>query len=201
MSSDGSVRTIRCAVNAELIVKGSRFIAQVVRINDETEAKRIISRLWEAHPRARHVCYAYRLGPDGHIFRAYDDGEPGGSAGSPILNRLRSHGISNCLATVVRYFGGTKLGVPGLISAYSDTVEVALTDALTVEEYASVTITIRYGHASIGSVDRVIAQQRLEVVSMVFDTDVSTQIKVRSSDLQLVESELARTLGVTLMKG
>jgi uncharacterized YigZ family protein len=200
MSQPGEILTLTHPVSAELTVKGSRFIARVQRIASETEAKQAVSALWDAHPGARHVCFAYRLGPDGDIYRAYDDGEPGGSAGLPILNRLRSHALSNCLASVVRYFGGTKLGVPGLIAAYSDSVEMALANAEKTVETPTAFLTLHYDHGLIGQVDRWVAQRRLSVVQRDFGTDVRISLKVGLQQLPDVEADLARLAGVTYLK-
>lgn len=198
--NQGVVRTLRAPASAEVSVKGSRFIARVKRIGNEAEAKAEVNALWEAHPGARHVCFAYRLGPDGDIYRAYDDGEPGGSAGLPILNRLRSHGLSNCLATVVRYFGGTKLGVPGLIAAYSESVEMALAQVDTIEEVPSTLITISYGHHLIGPMGRWMAQRKIEVESREFGAEVRIKMKVASSDVREIVAELSRKAEVTVIK-
>ena len=98
--------------------KGSKFIAYAYPFKDEANLKDIIADLKSQHPKARHHCYAYRLSPDRSVFRVNDDGEPSGTAGRPILNVLLSMDVTNILVVVVRYFGGTLLGVPGLINAY-----------------------------------------------------------------------------------
>ena len=98
--------------------KQSKFIGYAYPINSELEAKEKIETIKAQHPKATHHCYAYKLGFDNNNYRAYDDGEPNGTAGKPILNQINSLGLTNCLVIVVRYFGGTKLGVSGLIDAY-----------------------------------------------------------------------------------
>jgi uncharacterized YigZ family protein len=98
--------------------KGSRFLSYIYPILEESAVKSILLRLRKDHPKARHICYAYRWGSDPTYHRINDDGEPNGTAGNPILNQLKSHELSNTLLAVVRYFGGSLLGVPGLINAY-----------------------------------------------------------------------------------
>ena len=115
-------------------VKGSRFIARALPVTDRPEVDRVLAGLRVRFPDASHICYAYRLAgvSEQPVEYSTDDGEPGRSAGVPILNTLRRHQLVDCLAWVVRYFGGTKLGIPGLIAAYGRAVEMALVDARTV---------------------------------------------------------------------
>ena len=115
-------------------VKGSRFIARALPVTDRPEVDRALAGLRGRFPDASHICYAYRLAgvSEQPVEYSTDDGEPGRSAGVPILNTLRRHQLVDCLAWVVRYFGGTKLGIPGLIAAYGRAVEMALADAQTV---------------------------------------------------------------------
>ncbi len=126
---------------AEHRVKGSRFIARTVPVTDRPEVDRVLAGLRDRLPDATHICYAYRLAGTGEqpVEFSTDAGEPGRSAGVPILNTLRRHELVDCLAWVARYFGGTKLGIPGLIAAYGRAVEMALTDAQTVPWVTMVT--------------------------------------------------------------
>lgn len=122
--------------------KGSKFVAYGYAIRDTVDVSEYLSALRSLHPKATHICYAYRLGVHGENYRANDDGEPSGTAGLPILNEITSHGYSGILIAVVRYYGGTKLGVPGLINAYKTVAkevlsscepkEIVLTDKLTI---------------------------------------------------------------------
>ncbi len=108
--------------------KSSKFIAYSFMVTSEEEVKSTIEELWNEHPKATHICYAYRIGADGNRYRANDDGEPSGTAGKPILSQIDSAQFSDCLVAVVRYYGGTKLGVSGLINAY----KVAAKDCLNI---------------------------------------------------------------------
>ncbi len=113
--------------------KASKFIGFAYHVQDEHEIKIKLEELRKLHPKATHHCYAYRLGLDKHNFRCNDDGEPNGTAGKPILGQLDSFGITNCLLIIVRYFGGTKLGVSGLIEAYKACAKATL-EATTITE-------------------------------------------------------------------
>lgn len=127
-------KTITSPTQAEFKDKGSRFIAFAYPIRTLADVKKYLDPLKEEHHKARHWCYAYRLGVDGTQFRANDDGEPSGSAGRPILGQIDSVGVTDVLVVVVRYFGGTLLGVPGLIHAYKEATAQALAVAEVVEK-------------------------------------------------------------------
>jgi uncharacterized YigZ family protein len=118
--------TIEKPSTAEFKDRGSRFLAYAFPIASAEEFKKRIRELREEHPKAAHHCFAYRIGTDGNNFRAGDDGEPSGSAGKPILGQIDSKGLTNLAVVVVRYFGGTLLGVPGLINAYKTAASLAL---------------------------------------------------------------------------
>lgn len=118
--------TIEKPSTAEFKDRGSRFVAYAFAISGVEDFKKRIKELKEEHPKAVHHCFAYRLGTDGTNYRSSDDGEPSGSAGKPILNTIDSKGLTNAAVVVVRYFGGTLLGVPGLINAYKTAASFAL---------------------------------------------------------------------------
>jgi len=114
--------------------KGSKFYAFTYHVQDESEVKAIIDLLWKEHPGACHVCYAFKLGYDGKLYRAADDGEPSNSAGQPILGQINAFGVTQVLVAVVRYYGGTKLGVGGLMHAYRVAAKEALENSEVVEK-------------------------------------------------------------------
>jgi uncharacterized YigZ family protein len=114
--------------------KGSKFLGFAIKVRNESEVKSFLDQLRKEHPGACHVCYAFKLGTEGKIFRASDDGEPNNSAGQPILGQINSFGVTQVLVAVVRYFGGTKLGVRGLIQAYRAAAKEALENAGTTLE-------------------------------------------------------------------
>ncbi len=126
MSLPDHYNTIEKPSFAEFKDRGSRFLAYAFPILSADDFKKRIKALKEEHPKAVHHCFAYRIGTDGNNFRAGDDGEPSGSAGKPILGQIDSKGLTNIAVVVVRYFGGTLLGVPGLINAYKTATSLAL---------------------------------------------------------------------------
>lgn len=126
MSSTNHYNTIERESVAEYKDRGSRFLGYAFPINTVEEFKKRLKSLKEEHPKAAHFCSAYRIGLDGNSYRASDDGEPAGSAGKPILGQLDTKGVTNAAIVVVRYFGGTLLGVPGLINAYKMSSSLAL---------------------------------------------------------------------------
>ncbi len=136
MSQVFSYQTIAQPVESELKEKGSKFFGFAFPVADENEIKSYLNHLKEIHPKATHHCYAWRLGTDENLFRVQDDGEPSGTAGKPILGQIDRFGLTNCLVVSVRYFGGTKLGVSGLISAYKTNAGETLEQAdIVVKEF------------------------------------------------------------------
>ena len=127
---------------------GSRFLAFACPVETEEEVKEIVDALRKEYHDARHHCFAYRLGLDGARWRANDDGEPSGSAGRPILGQIDSAGLSDVLVVVVRYFGGVKLGIPGLIRAYKTATQEALAAAQAVEKTAARRFRITFDYLS-----------------------------------------------------
>jgi uncharacterized YigZ family protein len=127
-------RTIQNAAVSEHKEKASRFLAHAYEVNTPSEIKDIIYTLSKLHPKAVHICYAYRLGIDKNNFRVHDDGEPSNTAGKPILQAIDSYDVTNILIAVVRYYGGTKLGVSGLIKAYKTSAREALEKAGQLEK-------------------------------------------------------------------
>ncbi|HUH74204.1 MAG TPA: YigZ family protein [Chitinophagales bacterium] len=128
-----SYRTISTAVTSLIKEKGSKFYGFAFPVTNEEEIKTHLEELRNLHPKATHHCYAWRLGSDGHQFRANDDGEPTNTAGKPILGQIDAFEITNCLIVSIRYFGGTKLGVSGLITAYKNSAKETLNLAVVLE--------------------------------------------------------------------
>jgi uncharacterized YigZ family protein len=130
--------------------RGSKFIGYAFPVTNEKEIKEHLQHLKKIHPSAGHVCYAFRINPMNEYWRANDDGEPSSSAGKPILGQIRSMGLQNVLVAVVRYFGGTLLGVPGLIHAYKQTAIEALQQAVLVEKTVTLEITATVSYDKMG---------------------------------------------------
>ena len=172
---------------------GSRFIAHAYPVETEEEVRSIVSALRKDYYDARHHCYAYRLGYKGDVFRASDDGEPAGSSGRPILGQIDSNGLSDVLVVVVRYFGGIKLGIPGLIRAYKTSTADAISNANIVEKIASRRFRVVFGYMSMNSVMKVMKDLNLSQSNQQFDMECSLQTVVR---LTLVDSFLERMADV-----
>lgn len=145
-------RTITTAATSDFRDRGSKFFGFAYPVNDVDEVKEKVKALKKEHPKAVHFCYAFRIGTDGILFRANDDGEPSGSAGKPILGQIDSAGITNVLVVVVRYFGGSLLGVPGLINAYKTATADALAGAATIEKWIEQKLTITFDYPAMSEV-------------------------------------------------
>ena len=144
-----SYDTIKSPVeNMLLKEKGSKFIGFAFPVENEKEVKEALGKVKEEHPKATHHCYAFRIGINGENYRANDDGEPSGSAGLPIYNQLLAHQITNVLVVVIRYYGGTKLGVGGLVKTYKESAKLTLEQAqiITKELESEIEIRFRFSH-------------------------------------------------------
>lgn len=178
-------RSIEAASEGLFKDNGSRFIALAYPVESEDQVKEIVAGLKKEYHDARHHCYAYRLGHRGDRFRANDDGEPSGSAGRPILGQIDAAGLSDILVVVVRYFGGIKLGIPGLIRAYKTSTADALAKAGVVEKVAGLSFRVRYDYLDMNAVMKVLKDLSLPVSGQIFDTQCSVDVRVR---LTIVET-------------
>ena len=169
---------------------GSRFIALAYPVETEAEVKEIVASLRKEYHDARHHCYAYRLGYKADVFRSSDDGEPSGSAGRPILGQIDSAGLSDVLVVVVRYFGGIKLGIPGLIRAYKTSTADALGNASIVTKIATQRFLVEFDYLSMNSVMKVLKDLDLQPRSQDFGESCSLEVAVRLSSLQIFKEKL-----------
>jgi uncharacterized YigZ family protein len=174
---------------------GSRFIAHAYPVETEDEVKEIVAALKKEYYDARHHVYAYRLGYLGDKFRANDDGEPSGSSGRPVLGQIDSNGLSDILVVVVRYFGGIKLGIPGLIRAYKTATADALANAEIVEKIASRMYRVHFGYMSMNSVMKVFKDMGLEQKNQQFDMECSMDTSVRLSQVDTFLERIADVEG------
>ncbi len=161
--------------------KGSKFLAYAYAIEDESELDFYLELLHDEHPKARHYCYAYKLGLDQNRYRANDDGEPSGTAGKPILGQILSYELTNLLIIVVRYFGGTKLGASGLIQAYKEAAKEALQAATIIEKYISVSYILKFDYEHMGHIMNVLKETEAEITAKSFDDTCRVHISVRQS--------------------
>ena len=158
---------------------GSRFIAKAYPVEGEEEIKQIVASIRKEYHDARHHCYAYRLGYKGDRFRANDDGEPSGSAGRPILGQIDSLGLSDILVVVVRYFGGIKLGIPGLIRAYKTSTADALAQAEIVDKVAGKFFRVTFDYLSMNGVMKVLKDMGLTPSAQDFGMECALDVRVR----------------------
>ena len=192
-----SYRTIARPSEGAYREKGSRFLAFAYPVTTEAEVKAHISRLEKKYFDARHHCYAWMLGVEAKLFRTFDDGEPNHSAGDPILGQIRSKGLTNVLVIVVRYFGGVKLGVGGLISAYKTAAEDALNSAEMVVRQVNESVRIVYDYAATPEVMRLVKEFDLNIKSQKFGADCEL-----IADYRLADGEkLFEKLGLMIARG
>ena len=163
--------------------KGSKFISYAYPIQDEKEAKERLTYLWSFHPDATHICYAYRLGLEGENYRANDDGEPSGSAGLPIYNQIVSKEITFVLVASVRYYGGTKLGVGGLVRAYKLSAQLVLEESKIVERHLTEKIQFDFSYEDQGNVMRNVDKFNAEVISTEFTDTCNLIVRIRKENL------------------
>ncbi len=156
--------TIEKSGSAEFKDRGSKFIAIAQPIATVEEFKQALNEIKKLHPKATHHCFAYRLGLDGNAFRVSDDGEPSGTAGRPILGQIDSKGLTGVLVVVVRYFGGTLLGVPGLINAYKSAASLALQITPLVQKQVEKEFVVQFDYTRIGEIMALAKQYNCRVV-------------------------------------
>ena len=164
--------------------KNSKFFGYAFPITTEEEIKEILERLRKEHFSARHWCYAYQIGTEKIQYRANDDGEPNNSAGMPIYGQIQSFEVTNVLVVVVRYFGGVKLGVGGLISAYKITAQMALENSEIIERTIDKHFIISFGYANMNKVMRIIKEKNLQIVSQKMEMDCEIEISIRKKSVQ-----------------
>ncbi len=162
--------------------KGSRFLAFAFPVESEAEINIILENVRKEFHDARHHCYAWRLGADLSSFRAVDDGEPGNSAGKPILGQIISFQLTNLLVIVVRYFGGTLLGVGGLMQAYKTASMEALKNANILKKYVFATYLLKFRYEDMNTVMKVLKDMNLEQWDQKFELNCELKLKVRKSD-------------------
>mgnify|MGYP001404457867 CR=1 FL=1 len=168
--------------------KGSKFFGYAFPIQNEIDVKRNIDLLKEKHKSAGHFCYAYRLGVNGNTHKLSDDGEPNNSAGMPILGQLRAKNITNALVVIVRYFGGTKLGVGGLISAYKTTSKQSLDTCKIRTLYIEEIILVHFSYNELSHVMRIVKKFSLKILEQHQELECWLKILVKKRDLKLVKS-------------
>ncbi|HEY0895138.1 MAG TPA: YigZ family protein [Sphingobacteriaceae bacterium] len=191
-------KTIAAASEGIFRDRGSKFIGLAYPIRSEEEIREIIARLRSEHPKARHFCTAFRLTPDRSVFRVNDDGEPSGSAGRPILNTMLSADVTNILVVVVRYFGGTLLGVPGLINAYKTATAEALRAATIIEKTVNDVYRLRFEYLQMNDVMKIIKDEGLPVLTQQFDNSCLVEAEIRQAQVNGVLSKFDKIPNLTV---
>lgn len=197
---DDHFLTISSVSEGEYKDKGSKFLAFAYPVSSEEEIKEILQSKKKEYYDARHVCYAYRLGfPDEH-YRVNDDGEPSGTAGKPIYGQILSAGITDVLILVVRYFGGTKLGVSGLINAYREAARSAIEENRIKQQIITKTLKINFSYERLNDVMRVLKDEQLSDYTQDFQLDCKMDISIRLSEYDKITNRLLGIYGINLRK-
>jgi uncharacterized YigZ family protein len=192
--------TIETPSVAEFNERGSKFTAYTFPITDTNQFKEQLAIIKKEHPKATHHCFAYRLGLDGNTYRVSDDGEPSGSAGRPILGQIDSKQLTNVLIIVVRYFGGTLLGVPGLINAYKTAAALALQVIPVVRKPVEVTYSLQFDYTIMNDVMMIVKQNNCTVISQDMQLFCRMSIGVPKTRLEEVLYKFKDINAVELVK-
>ncbi|MCD7963185.1 MAG: YigZ family protein [Rikenellaceae bacterium] len=181
MRAEDTYNTITGYTEGYLREKGSKFHSYAWHVETEEEIKEIVDEMRKKFYDATQRCYAWRLGPKGEKFRANDDGEPSGTAGKPILGQLLSRDLTYTMVMVVRYFGGTKLGVPGLIAAYKDSAAEVLDNCNIVMKTENAVYDINFGYLVMNDIMKVIKEFSPEIIEQAFDNECLMSVSIRKS--------------------
>ena len=184
---DDTFKTI-ASTSTEILFKekNSKFFGLAFPVTSEDEIKSILYNLRKQHFGAGHFCYAFQLGTDSISFRANDDGEPSNSAGMPIYGQIQSFGLTNILVVVVRFFGGVKLGVGGLISAYKTAAQMTLEEAEIIEKTIDIHFQISFDYKNMNKVMRIIKEKNLEIISQQMEESCLIEISTRKKNAEMI---------------
>lgn len=180
--------------------KNSKFFSYAYPITSEEEIKIFLEILRKKHHGAVHFCYAYQIGVDKIQYRANDDGEPSNSAGMPIYGQIQSFGITNVLIVVVRFFGGIKLGVGGLISAYKIAAQMALESALIIEKTINEYFIITFDYKNMNKVMRIIKEKNIEIVTQKMELSCEIEITTRKKNAEIIFDIFDALFEITIKK-
>ena len=178
--------------------KGSKFIASAFTVTSEEEVKAALAETKKKYYDARHHCYAYIIGPDKSCFRSSDDGEPAGTAGKPILNQLLSYDVTNTCIIVVRYFGGIKLGVSGLINAYKTAARDALDNAQIIEKTVDEVYGVEFNYPLMNEVMRILKEEGLEPIYTRFEMNCYLEFSTRKNNAEKIVTKFKNLYGASI---
>ena len=166
--------------------KSSKFYGYAFPVSNEEEIKKHLDNLRKKHPGAVHFCYAYQIGTEKITYRANDDGEPSNSAGAPIYGQIQSLGLTNILIVIVRFFGGIKLGVGGLIVAYKTAAQMSLENAEIIEKTINIHHSISFDYKNMNKVMRIIKEKNLEKISQKMELNCEIEIATRKKNAEII---------------
>ncbi|MDY2587679.1 IMPACT family protein [Winogradskyella aquimaris] len=199
MSETDTYKTISKSSIGELFKdKNSKFIGYVYPVENEDQIKIHLDEVKKEHHSARHWCYAYQLGTEILIYRANDDGEPNNSAGMPIYGQIQSFDLTNILVIVVRYYGGTKLGVSGLINAYKTSAQLAIESSQIIENTINRKFTLKFEYKNMSKVMRILKEKQIEIDRQLLELDCLLEISVRKSNANEVFEFFSQFFGVEI---
>lgn len=194
---EDTYKTLKCLSEGLYREKGSKFIAIAIPVNSEEEVKEKLAELRKEYHDARHHCYAYILGYDKSAYRINDDGEPSGTAGRPIYGQLLSKDLTNTLVVVIRYFGGVKLGVSGLINAYKTAAKEALESAIIIEKQIEETYRLFFNYSAMNNVMKILKGDEISILFQNYDDQNIVDFKVRKRDAERVLDALKKIEGLS----
>ncbi len=174
--------------------KGSKFIGFAYPVNSEEEIKERLNHLYDIHPKATHHCYAFRLGISGENYRANDDGEPSGSAGLPIYNQLLAHQITNVLVVVIRYYGGTKLGVGGLVKTYKESAKYTLEEAKIITKELESFLEIKFKFDQQNVIFSLLNRNSAQILDFDAQQICTIKAKIKSAQKESISDQLSEML-------
>ena len=178
--------------------KGSKFFAFAYPVSTEEEIKLLQKELRKKYYDARHHCYAFMLGQEKKVYRASDDGEPSNSSGPPILGQILSHNLTNILIVVIRYFGGTKLGIPGLINAYKTSSSEAISNAKILKKTVNDIYRLDFKYEQMNTVMRIIKDESLKQFDQIFEMSCSLKLSIRKKDSERIASSFSKIEGIDI---
>lgn len=191
--------TIEAATDVFLLKeKSSKFYGYAFPVINEEEVKNCLENLKQIHKTARHFCYAYQIGTIQKQYRANDDGEPNNSAGMPIFGQIQSFGLTNVLIVVVRYFGGIKLGVGGLISAYKTTAQEVLNSSNIVSKTINVQYSVQFEYKNLNKVMRILKEKNLTIVEQRMHLDCEIVVETRQKNSEQIKQIFDEMFGISL---
>ncbi len=180
--------------------KGSKFQSYIYHVENQSEIKEILQKLRKKYHDARHQVYAYLMGKNKQEFRANDDGEPANSSGMPVLGQIKAHNLTNVLIVVIRYFGGTKLGIPGLVKAYKTAAANAIENAVIIKKTIDDKFSVRFDYEQIKFINNVINDTEVNIITRKFEESCYIDFSVRKSFSEKVEKMIRKNPKIQIKK-